>query len=133
MPYEEKGGYIQVNRIWKNDDELIVQMDMNLQSHHTAQGEQYFMYGPLVLAYPIDAKQQITKNYSVAGLKEMTYTAFDKSIYLYTGMPVTKMESLNDIRFSTTMKESTTGKIVPLELIPMGKTILRQTTFKKAD
>ncbi|MCX6206685.1 MAG: glycoside hydrolase family 127 protein [Bacteroidetes bacterium] len=133
MPYEEKGGYIQVNRIWKNDDELIVQMDMIVQSHHTAQGEQYFMYGPLVLAHPIDAKQQITKNYSVAGLKEMTYTAFDKSIYLYTGMPVTKMESLNDIRFSTTMKESTTGKIVPLELIPMGKTILRQTTFKKAD
>jgi DUF1680 family protein len=133
MPFEDKGGYLIVNRIWKNGDILHFRMNPKVQLHQTIQGEQYFMYGPVVLAHAIDSKQQITKNYSVAGLKEMTYAPINKSIYLYTGKPVTKLLTSKDLRFTTQMKDRQTGTNTQLDLVPMGFTILRQTTFKNAD
>ncbi len=133
IPYEEKGDYIQINKVWKNGEELRFKMHLKIQNHQTIQGEQYYMYGPLVLAHAIEANQKVTKNYPVAGLKEMTYAPVDKSIYLYTGMPVTKKEKTNELLFNTSMKNRETGKNTLVELMPMGKTILRQTTFKKAD
>jgi DUF1680 family protein len=133
MPFENKNGYLHINRIWKNGDTLSFRMNPTIKLHQTLQGEQYFMYGPIVLAHEIDGKQQITKNYSVASLKEMTYTPLNKSIYLYTGKPVLKLATLKDLRFRTQMKDSQTGALVPLNLVPMGTTILRQTTFKNAD
>jgi DUF1680 family protein len=133
MPFQEKDDYLLIDRVWKNGDVLKLQTHFSIQQHQTIQGEQYFMYGPLVLAHPIKASQQITKNFGIAGLKEMTYTPLNKSIYLYTGMQITKMGTLKELRFSTYMKESQTGNKIQLELVPMGNTILRQTTFKKAD
>ena len=133
MTFENKDGYLRINRIWKNGDTIHLRMFPKVQQHQTMHGEEYFTYGPLVLAHFILGKQQITKQYSVASLKEMTYTPLQKSIYLYAGMPVTKSTSSNVIHFSTQMKDSQTGALVPLELVPMGLTILRQTTFKKAD
>jgi DUF1680 family protein len=133
MPFENTNGYLLIDRVWKNGDILNFRMNPKIQQHQTLQGEQYFMYGPVVLAHAIDANQQITKNYGVAGLKEMTYTPFNKSIYLYTGMPITKSTTSKVLRFNTKMKDSQTGNIVPLNLVPMGTTILRQTTFKKAN
>ncbi len=133
MPYENKDGYLRINRIWKNGDILHIRINPKVQVHQTIQGEQYFMYGPVVLAHAIDAKQLITKNYGLAGLKEMTYMPLNMSNYVYSGMPLTKLTKSKDLRFSTKMKDSKTGALVPLELMPMGYTILRQTTFKKAD
>jgi len=63
----------------------------------------------------------------------MTYTPLNKSIYLYTGMPVTKLTASKDLRFRTEMKDSQTGTSVQIELVPMGTSILRQTTFKNAN
>lgn len=133
LPYEKVDGYLIIDKIWKNGDVLNFKMQPKIQQHQTFQGEQYFMYGPLVLAHAIDAKQHVTKNYGVAGLKEMTYTPLNKSIYFYTGMPVTKLASSKDLRFSTKLKDPQNGTLVPIELVPMGITILRQTTFKNAD
>jgi DUF1680 family protein len=133
MPFENKDGFLRINRIWKNGDTLSFRMNPKVKQHHTMQGEQYFMYGPIVLAHEIDGKQQITKKYSVASLKEMTYTPLNKSIYLYSGMPITKLTASKYLIFSTTMKDSLTGKSRQIELVPMGATILRQTTFKNAD
>lgn len=133
MPYQEKEGYLHIDRVWENGDVLNLKMHMNVQSHQTSQGETYFMYGPLVLAHAIEAKQQVTKNYELAGLKEMTYAPLIKSIYLYTGIPVVKINASNEFRFSTKMKDAQSGMMMPLDLIPMGITILRQTTFKKTD
>jgi DUF1680 family protein len=133
MPYVEKDGFIMINRIWKNGDSLNIRMQPKIQQHQTIQGEQYFMYGPVVLAHAIDAKQNITKKYGVAGLKEMIYTPLNKSIYLYAGMPVTKLIASKDLRFRTQMKDSQTGTNMQIELVPMGATILRQTTFKNAN
>ena len=133
MPFENKDGYLHINRLWKNGDILQFRMNPKVLQRQTIQGEQYFMYGPVVLAHAIDGKQHVTKNYSVAGLKEMTYTPLSKSIYLYSGMPVTKLKASKSLRFITQMKDSKTGTSVPLELVPMGTTILRQTTFKNAN
>ncbi len=133
FPFENKGGYLMIDRIWKNGDALHFRMQPKIQQHQTIQGEHYFMYGPVVLAHAIEAKQNITKKFSIAGLKEMTYTPLNKSIYFYAGMPVTKMNSSKELRFSTQMKDTKSGALVQLELVPMGFTILRQTTFKNAD
>jgi uncharacterized protein len=133
MPYEERNGFIMINRIWKNGDTLSFRMHPKVKQHQTMQGEQYFMYGPVVLAHAIDAKQIVTKQYGVAGLKEMTYTPLNKSIYLYTEMPVTKLTASKDLRFRTQMKDRQTGTSVQIELVPMGTSILRQTTFKNAN
>ena len=133
MPYEKEGDFIKINRVWKNGATLRLKMHLKVQLHQTHQGEQYFMYGPLVLAHAIEANQKVTKYYPVAGLKEMTYTPVVKSIYLYTGKPISKNENSNELLFNTNMQDLETGKNMTLELMPMGKTILRQTTFKKAD
>ena len=117
----------------ENGATLRLKMHLKVQLHQTHQGEQYFMYGPLVLAHAIEANQKVTKYYPVAGLKEMTYTPVVKSIYLYTGKPISKNENSNELLFNTNMQDLETGKNMTLELMPMGKTILRQTTFKKAD
>jgi hypothetical protein len=57
------------------------------------------MYGPLVLAHAIEAKQLITKKYAVAGLKEMTYAPVNKQIYLYNGKPLTKLADSKGFAF----------------------------------
>jgi DUF1680 family protein len=132
MPFENKDGFLRINRIWENGDTLSFRMYPSIKQHQTVQGEQYFMYGPLVLAHYILGKQNITKKYSVAGLKEMTYTPLNNRKYLYTGMPLNK-NNLKYLSFSTQMKDANTGALMPLELVPMGLTILRQTTFKNAD
>jgi DUF1680 family protein len=133
LPYENKDGYLRINKIWKNGDTLNFRMKPKVIEHQTIKGEKYFMYGPLVLAHAIEANQHITKKYGVAGLKEMTYTPLNKSIYLYTGMPITRLTNSKDMRFSTQMRDKQTGTTLQLELMPIGKTILRQTTFKNAD
>ncbi len=133
MPFENKDGYLHISRLWKNGDILQFRMNPKVLQRQTIQGEQYFMYGPVVLAHAIDGKQHVTKNYSVAGLKEMTYRPLNKSIYLYSGMPVTKLTASKSLRFITQMKDSKTGTTQQLELVPMGTTILRQTTFKNAN
>ena len=87
--------------------------------------EQYFSYGALIYAKPIEAIEHTGKVYS-AGFIDLTYSPADSGRYEFIA---NHRASFKDGKISLNLKNKTTLKPEKLELIPMGKTILRQVTF----
>jgi hypothetical protein len=81
----------------------------------------------LLFALPIKAKEIAGKNYNT-NFTDFTYEPFSKTIYLFKNNE--KSNYKNGI-IETKLINQNTNKIEQVELIPIGKTVLRQVTFKK--
>ena len=127
--YIEKDGYIVINKKWKGIERVSVKFETKVIVNQDLNSEKYFTYGPLVLAHPIDAVEQITKTYPLKGFYDLQYTPVNLQVFDYLDSPIECMNS-DKIIFGTSLLNLKTGKPEEIELIPMGRTILRQVTFK---
>lgn len=130
LPYKEENGFLVFNRTWKPDDNLTVTFNTKSMQKETTNKEVYFEFGPLVLCYPAEGQQWVTKEYHRAGLQESVYKPKQQVFYQYSGAELQKDNS-NKMKFNTSLYNTGTKKNEKVELIPMFKTILRQVTFPK--
>jgi hypothetical protein len=88
-------------------------------------GEHYYTYGALLYAKPIEAREIPGKIY-VLHFTDYTYQPLSTDRFTYQeGEEVT----FSDGKVVTKLINQTTQKSEQVELIPIGKTILRQVTF----
>jgi DUF1680 family protein len=131
--WEEKDGFIVIHKTWENNDSILLRFFPEPHVRKDADNEEYFTYGALVLAHPIESTAKITREYPLKGFHDLKYTPVSLVVYQYNSYGETKikLENKNLLKFSTTMFNPLTQKNETIQLVPMGKTILRQVSFKE--
>ena len=117
--------YLIINRMFEAKDSISLTFHTEVQVATDAGGAHYFKYGALVFALPIAATEIIGKTYA-AGFSDYTYTPLDNTRYSYTETPRTFYK---EGKIYTELVNEATQIKEQVELVPIGETILRQTTF----
>lgn len=127
--FREEDGFIVIDKTWKGDEDITVEFIPEVVVRQDLNGENYFTYGAMVLATPIESLEIKSKNFPVAGFHDLKYKP-KKSlvVYEYVNEPVTKVQ--DKLIFQTSLFNPETRKKEVVTLVPLGETILRQTTFK---
>ena len=119
--------YIVIHKTFKNGEEITLSFETQIEKQVDAKNEVYFRYGALLYAYPIPAKEIQGRSYSETFF-DYFYTPIERKQFKITENQAPEYANnviqLNVINLSTTKPEK-------INLIPFGKTILRQVTFKK--
>lgn len=127
----EKDNYIVYQKTWKGKSVIRLQLNPDIKVLRDQNNEYYFMYGPLVLAHPIDAIEKVTKDFPLAGFHDLQYSPVSLVIYQYCNEKVFINETnKSDLHFKSIMLNPGNKRKEEISLVPMGTTILRQVTFK---
>jgi DUF1680 family protein len=129
LPFEETEDYITIRKQWKGSEKFSLSFDPALEIHETLEKEVYFSFGPLVLAAPIEAIERQTKEYAIPGFCDTHYKAAAIKEYEYNKGKIEK--KAGELVFEAELFNRQNQKKETVSLIPMGKTILRQVSFKK--
>ncbi len=125
--YRWSGGYL-VFDLDQPRTEIDIVFEASAREEKTMNGEHYFWKGALVYARPIGDTEQITKTHRVPRFFDYQYFPVDDSRFDY--VEGKGPESLDDNRIKVILRNRMTGDQQEQMLVPMGKTILRQVTFK---
>ncbi|HVZ97943.1 MAG TPA: beta-L-arabinofuranosidase domain-containing protein [Chitinophagaceae bacterium] len=128
--YKEENGFIVINKIWKGNEKIVINFYPQPEVKKDLNNEYYFTYGALVLAHPVEATAAITRNYPLAGFHDFSYTPVSLVIYHSDGVPAIETEDIPGLRFSAMMYNPVSHKDENIQMVPVGKTILRQVSFK---
>ena len=123
--YSENEGYIEIERTFHTADIIDIEFQTEATITKTIYNEHYFSYGALYYAKPIDAIEIKGKSYA-KGFEDLNYKP--KEISKYTYIENSDFEYKNGT-FTIWAKKSLRDKKEQIELIPLGKTILRQASF----
>ena len=124
--YRLEDGYLVFDREFSKNGQIELEFKAEVQVKEDLNHEKYFSYGALIYAKPIKAIEHPGKVYA-PGFIDLTYSPIDSSRY---GFIANTRASFKDGKISTHLKNKTTQKPEKLELIPLGKTILRQVSFR---
>ena len=119
-------GYIIIQRNFKKEDTVSISFKTEVMIKETAHNEKYYQYGALIYAKPITAKEVAGKVYK-NGFEDKTYEPVNKTHYEFVSesIPVYK-----DGIIKVSLKNINTKQVEDATLIPFGKTVLRQVTFR---
>ncbi len=123
--YRIENDFIVIERTFFTSDVINLSFETEIQVKKDNIGSHYFTYGVLLFALPIKAKEIVGKIYYTK-FTDFTYEPFLKTRYLFKNNE--KFRYKNGF-IKTKLINQNTNKIEKVELIPIGKTILRQTTF----
>jgi len=126
--FEEEDGFIVIDKKWSGTQTVDVTFETNVITHADINKEKYFSYGALVLARPIQAIEEQGKSFPIPGYFNYKYSPEDLLVYEYAQADV--VPNLQKLVFRTVLSNPKTKKMDSVVLVPMGKTILRQVTFK---
>ncbi|MBK7174954.1 MAG: glycoside hydrolase family 127 protein [Bacteroidales bacterium] len=123
--YVIEEGFIVIERLFAENEEVEIEFPAEVRVTEDLNHEKYFSYGALVYALPIPGNEIKGKIYA-PGFEDLYYTPGDQSRYAYIeGHEAT----YKDGKIIINLKNLNTQKIEKLEMIPLGKTILRQASF----
>jgi uncharacterized protein len=128
VDYELEDGFIVMNQQWNGTQEITIEFIPEVVVRQDINNENYFTYGALVLALPIDGVEEKTKTFPIPGFYNWEYSPKDLVVYEYANEPV--IADPQRLVFKTSLINPLTKQKQAVELVPMGKTILRQVTFK---
>jgi DUF1680 family protein len=130
-PYADYDGYLVVSRKWSGTQSVTVEFGAEARSARDLNGEYYFTYGGLVLAHPIAAQApEVKKSYGFKNFADLEYAPKPFAVYQYKNPhPVV---ALGGGRFQTKLFNPESGREEDVVLEHVGRTILRQVTFKPA-
>ena len=128
VDYELEDGFIVIHRQWNGTQEIKIEFIPEVVVRQDINNENYFTYGALVLAQPIDGVEEKTKTFPIPGFYNWEYSPKDLVVYEYANEPV--IADRQRLVFKTSLINPLTKQKQAVELVPMGKTILRQVTFK---
>jgi uncharacterized protein len=123
--YRIENDCIVIERIFKTADKIELKFTADVQIKEDLNHEKYFFYGALAFAKPIAATAQKGKIYT-QGFEDMLYTPIDNTQYEFMG---NNKAVYKKGKISVVLKNKKTQKNEKLNLIPIGKTILRQASF----
>lgn len=117
--------YIVINRDFATSDRVTITFEADVQVHTDNSGAHYFTHGSLLYALPIKSTEIIGKTY-MDGFNDRRYEPTSDTRYSFKkGVKST----FKNGKILTKLINQHTGKVEKVELIPMGKTVLRQVTF----
>lgn len=128
-PYRESGGYIVVSWKSRSGSSIVLELKSEPRALKDHNGETYFTRGPLLLARPVDGIPFTVKTYPQSGFRDLEYSPLRNDILQLDGDPALKPSGPTDC--TVRLFSELTKKKSEVRLIPLGKTILRQVTFKE--
>jgi DUF1680 family protein len=117
--------YILINRDFKASDKIEFSFQTEIEINNDKNGAYYFSHGALLYAKPIASEEIKGKTYK-SGFQDLTYQP--KKYAKYGFVKNAKAHFINDT-IQTELLNLDNKKTELVELIPIGKTILRQVTF----
>jgi hypothetical protein len=123
--YSEENGFILIKKEFKKADNVRITFKTEVEIKIDSNNKKYFAYGPLIFAKSIEAEEIIGKKYA-NGFSDFNYKPITENKYLLGKTANTTYK--NGIIFTELINQQN-NKIEKVQLIPMGKTILRQVTF----
>lgn len=126
--FKEEDGYIVIDKKWSGTQIIDVKFDAKFSTQEDVNGEKYFSYGALVLARSIEGIEEKGKSFPIPGYYNYKYSPKNLVVYEYTQTEV--VTDLSKLSFKTVLQNPETKKMDSVELVPMGRTLLRQVTFK---
>lgn len=125
--YVIKDDYIVFNREFDKIDSLKFNFKTDDKILIDANGEHYYKYGVLFFAKSIKASKVVTKEY-YKGYNDINYKPLENFHYKF--YEEGKVKFYNG-KVNVELKNERTNTIENVELIPFGKTLLRQVSFLK--
>jgi DUF1680 family protein len=123
--YILENDFIIIERTFAQNDEVAIAFEAEVQLKTDDKGERYYTYGALLFAKPIEAREISGKTY-VRHFTDFTYQPISTDRFSYQeGLKAT----FSDGKVITKLINQKTKQLEQVELIPIGKTILRQVTF----
>ncbi len=122
--YSITDDFIVIERIFNAKDNLTLGFDTKVQINSDSNGKHYFNHGALLYALPIEAKEIKGKNY-FGQFGDLMYEPVTVPSYKYDN----RQAEYSNGRITTQLINIQTGKSEQVELVPIGKTILRLVTF----
>jgi uncharacterized protein len=120
-----ENGFIVFDREFAHNDRVELEFKAEIFVKEDLNGEKYFTYGALVFARPITA-DMITGKVYAAGFFDLMYKPIDPVRYGY----IEKHKAIyKDGIIGLNLRNKNTNKNEQVELIPFGRTILRQVAF----
>lgn len=123
--YRAENGFLVFERLYNQNDRIELEFIADVEVNEDMNHEKYFTHGALVYAMPLESSMQTGKEYA-PGFIDRMYKPINSKRYEFVENQLDKYE--NGI-IITRLKESKTKKVIDAELIPVGKTILRQVCF----
>lgn len=117
--------FIVIAREFSENDIVHISFEAEVQINTDNTGSHYYTYGALLYALPINSVEITGKNY-YANFTDFTYQAVSPVKYLFK--KGAKANYKNG-KIKTKLMNQNTGKLEKVELLPIGKTILRQASF----
>ncbi len=117
--------FIVIERDFSPNDYVKISFETDIQINTDNTGSHYFTYGALLYASPINAKEITGKTY-MENFIDFTYEPTSPERYSFKEGVKTKYEKG---KIQTKLINQNTGKLEKVELIPIGKTVLRQVAF----
>ncbi len=135
-------GWIKLHKVWRPGDQIELDFDADIRKQTTGENEIYFSRGPLLYSLGFDPQLTRIKQYPVEEFRDMTAapapgqsTSFayqNDSDFVFEGksqvIETNPWENPN-LTLQGTLFDQTRQKTVNVELIPLGASGLRQTTF----
>ncbi|WP_460763931.1 beta-L-arabinofuranosidase domain-containing protein [Niabella terrae] len=128
MPCQELDGFVYIRGDFVDSTGIDLVFETEVQEHSTQNGDIYFSYGALVYTHPLESIETAGRSYA-PGFTDYFYQEKGHSRYCY--------QADNDARYQEgsillRLINKATGQPEPLKLVPIGQTILRQTSFPDA-
>lgn len=123
--FQIENGFIVINREFSTNDYVDLSFEARVEIKTDPSNARYFTFGALLYALPIDSKEISGRNY-FGTFKDFTYEPKNNIRYTFKNNVKTKYEQG---KIYTELINQNNNKPEKVELIPFGKTILRQVTF----
>lgn len=123
--YTIENDFIVFNRKFKKQEALTLEFKAEVEIKKDLNNENYFSYGALFYAKPIEAFEQKGKSY-FTNFDDLTYKPKDNHRFEFIEE---NQAAFNKGQITIKAKNKTTQQIENITLIPFGKTILRQVSF----
>lgn len=124
--YHLEDGFLVINRTFQTTDRIEIEFDAEIEILEDRNGEMAFSHGALLYAFPIASSEYKGKKYA-GGFEDIYYKPLDNKTFRFNAgcTPV-----FQDGVIRVSLKNSASGQIEQVDLIPFAKTILRQVSFE---
>jgi len=124
--YTLENDFIVISRKFNVEDAIRLNLSAEVMIKADNNNKKYFSYGPLIFGKSIEAEEILAKTYAT-GFSDFNYQPVSSNKYL---LEKTANATYKNGIITTELINQQTNKVEKVQLIPMGKTILRQVTFE---
>jgi DUF1680 family protein len=117
--------FLVFDRKMGKEDKIQIEFLTEIQIKEDANKEKYFSFGPLFYAKSIESIEQKGKSY-LTNFDDLFYVSKDKSSYQFI---IDNQAKFENGKIEIKAKNKSNNQIETIQLVPFGKTILRQVSF----